>query len=166
MIIVLMGVSGSGKTTVGEVLAQRLSWTFLDADAFHPPANVAKMHQGIPLTDADRAPWLEALRRRIDAAAANGENIVLACSALKHAYQEYLQAHAPEAVHYVWLSGSEELIRQRMASRKGHFFPPGLLHSQFETLEPPEHAVTVDITPGPAEIAETIRGKLGLAETR
>jgi gluconokinase len=162
MIIVLMGVSGSGKTTIGKVLAADLGWTFLDADAYHPAANVAKMHQGIALTDADRQPWLEALRRRIDMAAEQAENIVLACSALKHAYQEYLQAHAPESVHYVWLSGSEELIRQRIAGRTGHFMNPGLLHSQFETLEPPEHAVTVDITSSPAEIAQTIRQKLRL----
>lgn len=164
MIIVLMGVSGSGKTTVGEVLAQALGWTFIDADAYHPAANKAKMHQGIPLTDADRRPWLDALRRRIDAAAEHGENIVLACSALKHAYQEYLQAHAADAVRYVWLSGSEELIRQRLARRTGHFMNPGLLHSQFETLEPPEHAVTIDITPSPAQIAQTIRHKLGLGK--
>jgi gluconokinase len=162
MIIVLMGVSGSGKTTVGEMLAQALGWTFLDADAYHPAANVAKMHQGIPLTDADRRPWLNALRRRIDTAAAGGENVVLACSALKHAYQEYLQAHAPSAVRYVWLSGTEELIRERLARRTRHFMNPNLLHSQFETLEPPEHAVTVDVTPSPRDIAETIRRRLSL----
>jgi gluconokinase len=162
MIIVLMGVSGSGKTTVGERLARALGWTFLDADAYHPAANVAKMHRGIPLTDADRRPWLEALRRRIDTAAATGENVVLACSALKHAYQEYLQAHAPDTLRYVWLSGSEELIRERLARRTGHFMNPNLLHSQFETLESPEHAVTVDITPSPREIAEAIRRRLGI----
>ncbi len=124
MIIVLMGVSGSGKTTVGQVLAADLGWTFLDADAYHPASNVAKMRQGIALTDADRRPWLEALRRRIDTAAAHGENIVLACSALKHAYQEYLQAHAPDSVHYVWLSGSEELIRQRTRRQHGPLHEP------------------------------------------
>jgi gluconokinase len=142
MIIVLMGVSGSGKTTVGKELARQLGWTFVDADDFHPAANIAKMHRGEPLTDADRWPWLEAIRQRMLLAAHRGENVVLACSALKHAYQE--------------------LIRQRLAGRKGHFMNPNLLHSQFETLEPPENAIEVDIAPPPEEIAANIRCKLGL----
>jgi gluconokinase len=162
MIVVLMGVTGSGKTTVGKVLSSGLGWTFLDADDFHPAANVEKMHRGIPLTDADRRPWLEALRRRIDEASARGENIVLACSALKHAYQDYLQQHDPANVRYVHLRGSEELIRQRLATRTEHFMNPGLLHSQFETLEPPEHALQIDITPGPEAIAAEIRRRFGL----
>jgi gluconokinase len=161
MILVLMGVSGSGKTTVGKVLAQSLGWTFVDADDYHPAANVAKMHQGIPLTDDDRRPWLQALRRVVDEACTRGENLVLACSALKHAYQEYL--HADPCVHYVYLSGSEELIQQRIAARKGHFMDPHLLHSQFETLEPPADAIQVDITPSPEVIAAEIRHKLGLS---
>jgi gluconokinase len=160
MILVLMGVSGSGKSTIGRVLARDLRWTFLDADDYHPAANVAKMHQGVPLTDADRRPWLATLRSMIDAAASRGENLVLACSALKHAYQDYLQAHAPDTVHYIWLTGPEELIRERLGKRTGHFMNPGLLHSQFDTLEPPEHAIAIDITPGPDAIADEIRQML------
>jgi gluconokinase len=162
MIVVLMGVSGSGKTTIGKVLAERLGWTFVEGDDFHPPANVEKMRAGAPLTDADRAPWLAALRERIDAAAARGENVVLACSALKHAYQDYLEQHEPELVEYVHLHGSEELIRRRLAARTGHFMNPGLLHSQFETLEPPEHALRVDVSGTPEETADEIRRKLKL----
>jgi len=162
MIVVLMGVSGSGKTTIGKVLADELHWTFVDADDFHPAANIDKMRRGAPLNDDDRRPWLDALRRRIDEARDAGENIVLACSALKHAYQEYLQREAPKSIHYVHLRGSEELIRQRLAARKGHFMNPELLHSQFETLEPPGHALQVDITPSPPVIADEIRRQLGL----
>lgn len=162
MVIVLMGVSGSGKTTVGRRLAQDLGWTFLDADDYHPAENVAKMRRGVPLTDADRRPWLDALRRLIDEACERGENLVLACSALKHAYQDYLEKDAPWCVQYVHLRGPEELIRQRLAERSGHFMDPNLLHSQLEALEPPRGAVAVDVTPPPDVIAEEIRGKLGL----
>lgn len=162
MIIVLMGVSGSGKTTIGQVLAAQLGWTFLDADDYHPAANIEKMRHGIPLNDDDRRPWLAAIRQRIEGACDRGENVVLACSALKHSYQDYLQRESPECIHYVFLNGSEELIRQRLSARKGHFMDPHLLHSQFETLEPPDHAVQVDIAPPPDAIAEAICRKLGL----
>ncbi|MHB1425339.1 MAG: gluconokinase [Gemmataceae bacterium] len=162
MIIVLMGVSGSGKTTVGKALARQLGWTFVDADDFHPVANVAKMHRGEPLTDEDRRPWLAAIHQRLLEASDRQENVVLACSALKHAYQEYLQHEEPERIYFVYLRGSEELIRQRLAERKGHFMNPNLLHSQFETLETPEYALEVDIAPPPDKIAANIRRKLDL----
>src|SRR5262249_364493 len=109
MVLVLMGVSGSGKTTVGKLLPDQLCWRLVEADGHHPAANVEKLHRGTPLTDADRRPWLNALRQRIDTACDRGENVVLACSALKHAYQEYLQRDDPGCVLYVHLKGSEEL---------------------------------------------------------
>ena len=162
MVLVLMGVSGSGKTTVGELLARELGWTFIEGDGFHPAANVEKMRAGKPLTDADRRPWLNALRERIDRACTSGENVVLACSALKHAYQEYLERDDPACVEYVYLHGDEELIRRRLAARKGHFMNPNLLHSQFETLEPPASATRVDVAPPPEAIVAEIRRKLKL----
>jgi gluconokinase len=161
MIIVLMGVSGAGKTTVGKLLAEQLGWRFCDADAFHPRANIEKMHQGIPLDDEDRKPWLQALARLIDEARERNENIVLACSALKHAYQEYL-GHHMDVVKYVYLSGSPELIAKRLATRRGHFMNSALLSSQFAALEPPDDAIRVDITPSPKEIAAEIRRMLAI----
>jgi gluconokinase len=162
MVVVLMGVSGSGKTTVGRILAAQLGWTFVEADDYHPAANIEKMRGGTPLDDADRRPWLAALRERIDAACRGGENVVLACSALKHAYQDYLEQHEPACVHYVYLHGSEDLIRERLAARRGHFMNPRLLHSQFEALEPPADALRVDVSPSPEVIAAEIRRRLGL----
>lgn len=162
MIVVLMGVSGSGKTTVGKALARQLGWTFLDADDYHPAANVEKMRRGIALNDDDRRPWLGTLRRLIHEARLRGENVVLACSALKHDYQEYLQDHDPATVRFVHLRGSEELIRRRLAGRTGHFMNPSLLHSQFETLEPPEHALQVDVAAAPDVIVAGVRRGLGL----
>jgi len=159
MILVMMGVSGSGKTTIGKVLAERLGWTFVEGDDYHPPANTAKMHAGIPLTDEDRAPWLAALRDRIDQARARHENLVLTCSALKHAYQDYLQRDL-DSIEYVYLQGSESLIRDRLANRKGHFMNPNLLHSQFEALEPPEDAIRVDVGPPPDVVVDEIIARL------
>jgi gluconokinase len=161
MILVLMGVSGSGKTTVGKVLAEKLGWHFVEADDYHSEANKAKMHAGIPLTDEDRRPWLHALADRIDQARDRGEDIVLACSVLKHDYQVYLR-QGMDLVHYVYLQGTEAQIRERLAHGKGHFMNPSLLDSQFEALEPPEHAVRVDIGPPPGELADQIIARLGL----
>jgi gluconokinase len=161
MIVVLMGVSGSGKTTVGKILAEELGWKFYDADAFHPPANVEKMRRGIPLTDDDRKPWLESLAGLIDQVRDRGESIVLACSALKHAYQDYLKHHLDD-VRYVFLWGSEEVIQKRLTARTGHFMNPALLSSQFEILEPPDDAIRVDVSGTPEEIAAEIRRRLEL----
>jgi len=162
MVVVLMGVSGSGKTTIGKLLAEQLGWSFVEADDYHPVTNVEKLRRGIPLTDEDRRPWLAALRHRVDEACARGEDVVLACSALKHAYQDYLERDASDCVQYVYLHGSEELIRHRLAARRGHFMNPNLLHSQFETLEPPVDAIRVDVAPAPEAVAAEIREKLGL----
>jgi gluconokinase len=160
MVVVLMGVSGSGKSTIGKALAGQLGWTFIEGDDFHPAANVAKMRAGTPLTDADRAPWLAALRERMDRACASGENAVLACSALKHSYQDYLEGHAPGCIRYVYLFASEEVIRARLKARTGHFMNPNLLHSQFETLEPPEHATRVDVAQPVEVVVQQIRHEL------
>ena len=162
MVIVLMGVSGTGKTTVGKLLAEQLGWRFVEADDYHPPANVAKMEGGTPLDDADRRPWLAALREVVAAACTRGENMILACSALKHAYQDYLEGHDPDCVEFVYLYGSPELIARRLAARKGHFMNPALLQSQFDTLEPPEKAVRVDVSPPPDEIVAEIRKQFGI----
>jgi gluconokinase len=161
MIVVLMGVTGSGKTTVGKILAKELGWKFYDADDYHPAANIEKMRRGTPLTDEDRGPWLQTLAKLIDDARDRGENIVLACSVLKHAYQDYLGHHL-DVVHYVCLCGPPEVIRKRLASRSGHFMNPALLPSQLDILEPPEDANRVDVSGTPEEIAQDIRRRLGL----
>ena len=159
MIIILMGVSGSGKTTIGERLAQALGWPFYDGDQFHPPANVAKMQQGMPLTDEDRWPWLHALRTHIETWVQQGMSAVLACSALKQAYREYLIIDEAE-VKLVYLKGDYDLIQERLAQRRGHFMPPGLLASQFAALEEPEQGVVVDIVHPPETIVALIRAQL------
>jgi gluconokinase len=161
MIIVVMGVTGAGKTTIGRLLAHTLGWTFVDGDEFHPLANVEKMRAGIPLTDADRQPWLDALRQAISSAIAQNNNIVLACSALKQRYRRHLQI-APE-VRLVYLKGSYELIAGRLRDRHGHFATAALLASQFSDLEEPSNAFTVDIGGAPEEIVAAIRKGLGLA---
>jgi gluconokinase len=145
--LVIMGVSGSGKSTIAEALAKRLDWRFADGDKFHPASNVAKMSAGQPLTDEDRWPWLQAIADEIDRLCGKGQPVVVACSALKRAYRKVL-VHGRDDVRIVFLDGTEALIASRLAARRGHFMPPGLLASQFRTLEPPsagERPVTVSI---------------------
>jgi gluconokinase len=160
MIAIVMGVTGSGKTSVGRLLAQQLGWEFADADDFHPSANVEKISHGIPLTDEDRAPWLDRLRIQITNWIVNGQNAVLACSALKRTYRQELSV-GPE-VRFVYLKGSAELIAQRLRLRRGHFADEKILASQFTDLEEPEAAVTVDISQTPEKIVAEIRERLGL----
>jgi gluconokinase len=135
--LVVMGVSGSGKSTIADRLAARLGWRYEDGDRFHPPANVAKMSAGQPLTDEDRWPWLQAIADEIDRLAAADQRAVVACSALKRSYRSIL-VHGRDDVRIVFLNGTQDLIAGRLAARKGHFMPPGLLASQFKTLEPPQ----------------------------
>jgi gluconokinase len=145
--LIVMGVSGSGKSTVADALARRIGWRFEDGDSFHPAANVAKMSAGHPLTDEDRWPWLNAIADEIERSCKAGAHIIIACSALKHSYRDVL-LRGRDDVRFVFLKGTQELIADRLAQRKGHFMPPGLLTSQFKTLEPPEsaeHVVTVSI---------------------
>jgi gluconokinase len=165
LVIVLMGVSGSGKSTVGAELSRTLSWPFRDADSFHPPANIDKMSRGIPLTDADRTPWLDAIAHWIDDRLASGEPAIVSCSALKRAYRQRIIGARPR-VALVYLKGDIGLIAARLAKRSGHFMPPALLASQFEALEEPqpeEHPVVVFVADPPARIAATIIADLGCA---
>jgi gluconokinase len=171
MIVIVMGVTGSGKTTVGSLLATQVGWKFADADDFHPASNIEKMHRGIPLNDDDRGPWLRRLREEIDRWIADGRNVVLACSALKRSYREELDA-GPD-VRFVYLKGSAALITERLRSRHGHFADEHILAGQFADLEEPDleepdleepqHTITVDISGTAQEIVAKIRQKLGLA---
>jgi gluconokinase len=162
LVIVLMGVSGSGKTTVGKLLAQALGAEFAEGDAYHPPQNVDKMRHGIPLEDADRWPWLERLSAQIDRWLSAGATVVLACSALKQSYRDMLAKGRP-GVRFVHLEGDKALIRQRLNRRRGHYMPATLLDSQLAALEPPADAITVDVDGAPAAIAATIVKRLGMA---
>ena len=162
MIVVVMGVSGSGKTTAGALVAARLGCPFQEGDALHPAANVEKMRRGEALSDADRLPWLERIARLIDAWLSSGQCGVVACSVLKRDYRALILGGRPD-VRLVYLKGSYALIRRRMAARQGHFMPLDLLDSQFATLEEPgpdEHPIVVDVSGSPVEIAEQIVERL------
>jgi gluconokinase len=162
--LIVMGVSGSGKSTIGDKLAERLGWTYQDGDRFHPASNVAKMSAGQPLTDEDRWPWLRAIAKEIDRICEAREHAVIACSALKRAYRDVL-VHGRNDVRIIYLNGTQDLIASRLALRKGHFMPPGLLASQFKTLEPPdlsENPMIVSIDASIEAIVDDIVHKLGL----
>jgi gluconokinase len=158
-----MGPAGSGKTTVGMLLAAQLSWEFADGDDFHPPANIAKMSHGIPLTDEDRLPWLKSIREAMQQWQAQGKNGVIACSALKRSYRDLLGIH-PNAknIKLVYLRGSYDLLLERLHSRKGHYMKDKMLVSQLADLEEPEDALTVDVSKSPEEIVSEVRKRLGL----
>ena len=161
--VVVMGVSGAGKSTVGKLIAARLGCPFRDADSFHPQANIEKMSRGEPLTDADRWPWLQAIAAWIAEHRAAGTTCVVTCSALKRVYRDIVTNKQSADVRLVYLKGDFELIAARLAARKGHFMPPGPLRSQFDALQVPaadEHAIAVPIDAAPAEIADRLMRRL------
>jgi len=160
-VLLIMGVAGSGKTTVGRALAESLGWAFSDADDFHSPANIAKMSAGIPLTDEDRAPWLAAVRAHIDARLAARENTVLACSALKSAYRDFLVTD-PGCIKIIHLNGPTELLQKRLNLRQSHFAKADLLGTQLQTLEPPTNALTMDVSASPDILTTRIRNHFKL----
>lgn len=161
MVIVIMGVSGAGKSTVGAELAGSLGWKFFDADDLHPPANVEKMRSATPLSDEDRLPWLEALRHLVADLSTRDENAVLACSALRAGFRERLQ-DAGSDVRFAFLSAGADLLDQRLRQRETHYMPTELLRSQLETLEPPEDALRLDASLPPEELVRQIRAAWGL----
>ncbi|MET0257038.1 MAG: gluconokinase [Methylobacterium sp.] len=166
MVLVVMGVSGSGKSTVAERLAQRLGWAFVDGDDLHSPEHVARMRAGHALGDADRAPWLALVRAWIDARLAAGASGVIVCSALRRSYRDAL-VQGRKSVRIVYLEGSRALIAERLRRRRGHFMPAELLDSQFAALEPPgpgERPITVGIDDGPDAIAAAIAGRIGVSQ--
>jgi gluconokinase len=163
--LIVMGVSGSGKTTVAELIAKQLGWPFMEGDRLHPKANVEKMRQGIPLTDEDRAPWLDRIGEELKLWAAEGRSGVMTCSALKRAYRDRIRVARPD-VRFVYLKGSLTLIKARVASRHHEYMPASLLQSQFDTLEEPtpdEQAIIVDAIGSPEEEAAAAIAGLGLA---
>jgi gluconokinase len=161
MVLVLMGVSGSGKTTIGALLAKALQWRFYEGDDLHSVANRSKMTHGIALTDADRLPWLRRIRRLIERCLATGVDAVIACSALKQSYRELIVGDTRQ-VRIVFLKGSPRLIKARLGKRKGHFMPSALLPSQFAALEEPGDAITIDVSDKPAQIVDAIRRRLAI----
>jgi gluconokinase len=167
LVLVLMGVSGSGKSTTGAALAKALGWPFRDADSFHPPANIAKMSQGLPLDDEDRSPWLAAIAGWIDERCELGEPGIVSCSALKRAYRQRIVGER-RGVRLVYLRGSKALIGRRLEARKHHFMPASLLDSQFTVLEEPradEHAIVVSVAMSPRRVVEAILAALRLQAT-
>ena len=166
MIVIVFGVSGAGKTTIGKLLVEELGWQFYEADDFHPRANIEKMRSGLPLTDEDRWPWLERLREQIMRSLAAKENAVLACSALKRVYREHLRVSGD--VKFVFLRGDYALIERQLRRRRGHFMNPALLQSQFADLEEPqpdEDVLTIDLGRSPQELVDEIKAKLNLRTT-
>lgn len=161
MVILVMGTTGAGKTTIGKLLAQSLGWAFLDADDFHPAANIEKMKKGIPLTDADRVPWLAAMHAELVRQTATGSSCVLACSALKKSYRETLRAGLEMRV--VYLKGSYEEMKAHILARRGHFAGEGILAGQFADLEEPQDAILVSVSHTPGEIVAEVRRELKLA---
>ncbi|MEH1931516.1 MAG: gluconokinase [Nostoc sp.] len=169
MIILVMGVSGSGKTTIGKLLADSLDWEFSDADAFHSPENVDKMRRGIPLSEADRMPWLQDLQTAIKHWLQENKNVVLACSALKDSYRQFLVLDSDgfaiakgERIKLVYLKGSYELIQMRLQERQNHYMSEKLLNSQFDTLEEPLNTISMDVAQPPQLIVQNIRTALGI----
>lgn len=163
MIVIVFGVSGAGKTTIGKLLAEELGWRFFEADDFHPRANIEKMHSGRPLTDEDRWPWLDSLRDQITRSIAAYENAVFACSALRRAYRERLRVS--DGVRFVFLHGDYALIEKQLRSRHGHFMNPDLLESQFAALEEPgpeEDVLIIELGRTPKELVKEIRTKFHL----
>ena len=164
MTVIIFGVSGAGKTTAGKLLSRQLGWRFVEADDFHPAANIEKMRSGHPLTDEDRWPWLDRLRQQIEQLLSARENAVLACSALKRAYRERLRVN--NEVKFVFLRGDHALIEKQLRSRHGHFMDANLLQSQFDDLEEPqpnENVLTIELGRPPEDIADRIEEKLNLA---
>jgi len=153
--IILMGVSGSGKTSVGQALSSEIGWSFFDGDDYHPPENVRKMSQGIPLSDEDRFQWLEILSNLLEEKHLAGENIILACSALKRSNRQQLRFNHTQ-LSFIYLKGDFELIWERMQSRPDHYMKPGMLESQFKILEPPENALQIEIDRPVPEIVQEI----------
>ncbi len=159
MIAILMGVSGCGKTTIGQILSDKLGWPLFDADEFHSAASIDKMRNGIPLEDADRWPWLDRMNAMLREREARGESVLLACSALKQAYRDRLSNGTLE-IRWIYLKGGFELIRKRLEARKGHYMKAGLLESQFAALEEPQDALNIDIDDSPGSIADSILREL------